>query len=498
MTIRAYGTGAFSTLRSTQTFEAAKTNLDALRSQLVTGKASATYSGLGAGGAAASLSLRTRLTSLDAYASSIGDGQLRLSMMNSGLEQITKLASGLTTSLAASASATPVGATNVAVSARSSLQNVIDILNTDVAGRYLFSGRSADTEPVAAASLILDGDGTRAGLKTLIAERKAADLGSGGLGRLTLSGTGTGVSLAEEAVPFGLKIGDATATGTGVTASVTAGPPRSVALSVAAQPAAGDTIELGLTLPDGTAKTIKLVAGGSTAAGPTGFASGATVAETAANIQAALGSAIGDIAVSDLPASSAMKAANDFFAATPSSPPPRVAGPPYDTASGTVPGTPENTITWYRGDTSSSPRDTAPVKIGDTHVVGIGAQANEPAFQAVLASLAVLASDTFPETDANALKRYQAVSAQVSARLNGTGQQSVADITTELAIANGVMDRTAKDLKITKSQTEDALAGIEDADPNEAAMKLLATQTRLEASYQTVSALQRLSLVNYL
>jgi flagellin-like hook-associated protein FlgL len=60
------------------------------------------------------------------------------------------------------------------------------------------------------------------------------------------------------------------------------------------------------------------------------------------------------------------------------------------------------------------------------------------------------------------------------------------------------MGRAAHDLKITKAQAEDSLAGIENADPNEVAMKLLATQTRLQASYQTTSVLQKLSLVNYL
>jgi flagellin-like hook-associated protein FlgL len=503
MSITAYGTAAFSNSRATQTFQGAKTNLTELQMQLASGKASTTYSGLGVGGAGASLSLRTRITTLDTYASNIQDGQLRLKLMNLGLEQITDLASGLSTSLAASASESPIGATNVAVSAQSGFQTVIDILNTDVSGRYLFSGRAADTEPVASASLLLEGDATRAGLKTLIAQRKAADLGATGLGRLTLSTTASDVTLAEEAagLPFGMKLANAGATGTGVTAALGAGPPPAVAVSVTAQPATGDAISIGLTLPDGTLKTIKLVAGGASASGETAFAVGATTDDTAANIQAALNTAITEIAQAELPASSAMRAANEFFAATPSSPPPRVNGPPYDTATTQVAGTAANTVIWYRGDDSASPRDTAPVKIGDSRSVGIGAQANEDAFQAVLASFAVLASDSFPADDPldpHALKRYQAISAQITARLNVPGQQKVSDITTELAVAGGAMGQAASDLKITRNQAQDSLDGIENADPNEAAMKLLATQTRLQASYQTTSVLQKLSLVNYL
>ncbi|NNM74693.1 flagellin [Enterovirga aerilata] len=500
MTIRAYGTAAFSSLRSTQSFETAKANLAALQNQLASGKASTTYSGLGIGGASATLALRTRMTTLDGYAASIADGQLRLRTMETGLEQIAKLASGLTTSLAASASETPVGATNVAVSAQSGFQTIVDILNTNLAGRHLFSGRAADTEPVASASLMLDGDGTRAGLRTLIAERRAADFGGSGLGRLTLATAGTTVTLAEEAagLPFGIKLASAEPAAGNVTATLGAGPPPAVAVSVAAQPAVGDTVSIGVTLPDGTAKTITLVAGGSTATGTTAFAIGATTADTAANIQVALNTALTGIAAAELPASSAMKAANDFFAATSGSPPPRVAGPPFDTATAQVAGTAADTVIWYAGDSSASPRDTAPVRIGDARTVGIGAQANEPAFQAVLASFAALAADSFPASDATALKRYQALGAAISARLNIPGAQKVADIAAELSVAGATMGEAAGDLKITRAQAEDALAEIENADPTEAAMKLLATQTRLQASYQATSVLQRLSLVNYL
>ena len=500
MTITAYGNASFNTWRATQSFGSFKADLSALQQQLSSGMASTTYSGLGFGGAGASLSLRTRINTLDTYAANIKDGQLRLNLMNTGLEQIGKLASGLSTSLAASASATPIGATNVAASAESGFQNVVDILNTDVSGRYLFSGRATDTEPVASASLMLNGDATRAGLKTLISERKAADLGTNGLGRLTLAMAGTDVTLSEEAagLPFGMKLGSASATGTGVTAANPAGLPAATTISVGSQPAAGDTVTVNLTLPDGTAKAIKLVAGGSTAAGTTSFTIGATTADTATNIQAALTTALGDIAAADLPASSAMKAANDFFAATPANPPPRIVGPPYETATTQVAGTAQNTVVWYAGDTSSSPRDTAPVKIGDARTVGIGAQANEPAFQAVLASFAVLAADSFSASDSNALKRYQALGSQISARINTPGGQAVSDVTTELAVANAAMGQAAGDLKITRGQAEDSLSDIEHADPSEVAMKLLATQTRLQASYQTTSLLQKLSLVNYL
>ena len=116
----------------------------------------------------------------------------------------------------------------------------------------------------------------------------------------------------------------------------------------------------------------------------------------------------------------------------------------------------------------------------------------------MLASFAVLAADSFSASDPNALKRYQALGSQISARINTPGGQAVSDVTTELAVANAAMGQAAGDLKITRGQAEDSLSDIEQAHPSEVAMKLLATQTRLQASYQTTSLLQKLSLVNYL
>ena len=58
------------------------------------------------------------------------------------------------------------------------------MLNTSADGRYLFSGRAVDQAPVETADHILNGDGLKAGLKQIIDERKQADLGASGLGRL--------------------------------------------------------------------------------------------------------------------------------------------------------------------------------------------------------------------------------------------------------------------------------------------------------------------------
>ncbi len=75
-------------------------------------------------------------------------------------------------------------------------------------GRYLFSGRAVDQPPVETTDHILNGDGLKAGLKQIIDERRQADLGASGLGRLVVGApAGASTSLTEDAVsPFGFKL----------------------------------------------------------------------------------------------------------------------------------------------------------------------------------------------------------------------------------------------------------------------------------------------------
>ena len=49
-------------------------------------------------------------------------------------------------------------------------------------------------------------------------------------------------------------------------------------------------------------------------------------------------------------AASAVQAGNDFFNTDANNPPQRVDGPPFDTATAMIDGTPANTVAWYTGD----------------------------------------------------------------------------------------------------------------------------------------------------
>ena len=95
--------------------------------------------------------------------------------------------------------ATSTGRTSPQLLAEEKFKQTLDLLNISSNGRFLFSGRTSDQEPVASYSEIMVGDANRAGLKTLISERQAAD-GITGLGRLTVTmPTTTSVALGREA-----------------------------------------------------------------------------------------------------------------------------------------------------------------------------------------------------------------------------------------------------------------------------------------------------------
>ena len=63
------------------------------------------------------------------------------------------------------------GAALAQQTAQNSLDQLLGLLNTQAGDRYLFSGRATDQPAVETLDHILNGDGTRAGLKQLISER---------------------------------------------------------------------------------------------------------------------------------------------------------------------------------------------------------------------------------------------------------------------------------------------------------------------------------------
>ncbi len=327
--------------------------LDDLQRQLGSGQKADNYAGLGSQSGVA-VSLNAQLAALSSFDTTMTNVGTTINLQQQVLQQVGSVGSSVQTSMATpSFSIDNTGQTPVQESAVNQLDQVVGLLNSEGGNGYLFSGNAVNQPSVASADDILNGNGTQAGLKQVIAERLQADQGSDGLGRLVISApTGTSVSVSEDAAgsPFGLKLASVNSSLTGATVTGPSGSPASISVDLGAtNPNNGDTISYTFTLPDGTSQTVQLQAASSPSPGANQFAIGATSAATAANLQAALTAQIAQIGQTSLPAASAVAAANNFF----DQPPMRVSGPPA-TATALVAGTSANTVSWYTGGTAAS------------------------------------------------------------------------------------------------------------------------------------------------
>lgn len=241
-----------------------RSQFDDLNLQLATGLKSQTYGGLGLD-RSLSLTLRGKLSDLDSYKTNIEQVSLRTNMMMTSLTGLTDVANQTRGDLDPNNWLIVDGKRTIAQqSALSRLDTAIEALNVNIGGVYLFGGREVSARPVASASEILDGTVTQAGLRTVITERRAADLGSDGRGRLTqATAVGDLVTLGESASPnaFGFKLGAvSTSNSTAFTVASAAGVPPQVQVQVSGDPKPGDVVRFEMTLPDGSKEEIKLIA----------------------------------------------------------------------------------------------------------------------------------------------------------------------------------------------------------------------------------------------
>ncbi|HEY8383119.1 MAG TPA: hypothetical protein VIL09_13305 [Microvirga sp.] len=487
---------------STDYFVSMRRDMEALQRQLSTGQKADTFGGLGFE-RRTSLDARAKLSSIEGYRASIDQADLRIKLMVQHLERLTKLGSDTKGDLIVPKfELLGDGRTFAQNNAEQRLKEALDLLNVDLAGRSLFAGRAVDTQPVETYDAIMNGSGGRDGLRTVIAERLAAETGAGTYkyGRLGISGTANSVTLTQEAaaLPFGFKVTANPPTGTAVTATNGGGAQPSATLTLGSIPNDGDAIAVVLTDPAGVAHTIKLTARLSPAANETAstFRIGSTVAETTANLQQALTAAVQD-KVSTVLQPQAVKLVTEAFFRTPTDLQ-RVPSPP-ETATAFAPAVPgSNIVSWYKGDGAppNLARDTAPVRSDQSQVVGTGAQANEAGIVNVLTQLATLDATSFKAGEG---AFYYAVTENVVGKLAERPENpKAADIASELANASALMKATKDRHKATEALLLDALDGVEQVSKEETAAKILELQNRLQASYQTTSILSRLSLVNYL
>jgi flagellar hook-associated protein 3 FlgL len=475
--------------------------LNVLSRQLGTGQKAAVYSELGSQ-AGLTVGLDSQLSAIAGYDDTNTTITTTLSIEQVALSQIGGVGNIVhgAVSQPAAFNLNSNGQTALQTNAAAQLDQILNLLNTQVGSNYLFSGKALNQPSVETTDHILNGIGPLAGLKQVVSERGQADLGASGLGRLVIPAVvGSTVSINEDVAgsPFGFKLASVSSNLTGAVLTQPSGPLKTTSVALGANPNSGESVQFNLTLPDGTSQTISLQATSAAVPGPNQFVIGATAAVTAGNLQAALTTAVTNLAQTTLPAASAVAAANNFFG---SIPPLRVAGPPFNSATALQNGTAANTVFWYTGESSATPaRQTATAQVGPSTTASYGLRASEQAISTLVANVAVLAATSYSPVNVNAEASYSALTQRVGVNLvPQSGAQNIGDISAEIANA-GVTAKNAQAVnQQTKSALTDMLQKIEGVSNDQIGAQILALQNSLQASLSTTVRLSQLTLVNYL
>lgn len=473
-----------------------------LQTQLSTGKNSSKLSEMGTD-RYFDLALRQRMSRIDSFQDNIKTVNLRLNVLDTTVKRLDTIEADARAAVMSSAGASDALVYQSAPAlAASRLDEVLTLLNADVAGRYLFGGSEVETRPVVDSNTVLDGATGKAGFNTVVTQRKAADLGTAQMGRLTASTATDTVTLQEDgAHPFGLKLSTISSTSANVTVASTSTAPRQFTVQFGATlPLAGDVVTMNFTLPDGSQEQVALTATNSDTPAAGEFQVGADASATATNFAAAMTTQVKTLATGKMVAASSFAAADNFFFGQ-GEVPQRVDGPPYETATALVDGTSDNTVFWYKGEDATDPRSTVTGRVGEGTIVKYGAQANEDGFVQLIRSQAAMAAQVFSDSDPSASARYTAMVQRTTSRLADSANNtdgSIEMVAVELGLAKSTTGAVTEQHTAHSAQLGDMLSGIETAPTEQIAMQILALQTRLEASYQVTSMLSKLSLVNYL
>ncbi|MCG2671769.1 flagellar hook associated protein [Bradyrhizobium sp. CCBAU 11434] len=299
-----------------------------LSTQLSTGKLSQNYSGMGTNEGFA-IASRAQLSNIAAYTDTITNVNVNINLANTALQSLTTIRNTVQTGSAGTSQDLNVNGQTIAQNtAAAQFGSMVGVLNTQSGNRYLFSGTAYNTQSVADAGDIINGTTTQAGLKTVMAERQAADLGTNGMGRLVQSTLPSGAIQVQEdspTSPFGLKIAAVSSTLTGATVTGPSGSPVAFSVNLnGVNPNNGDKLSVQFTLPDGSTEQINLTASTATPTPVGSFAIDpgnpniippvpSNPAITSANLNTALNTAITKLANTSLVAASAVAAGDNFF-----------------------------------------------------------------------------------------------------------------------------------------------------------------------------------------
>jgi flagellin-like hook-associated protein FlgL len=454
-----------------------------LQLQLATGKRYNTLAEMGSD-RVHDLNLRNRLSRIEGYQSNILTVENRMSFYTNGLERLDEIeASARGLAIPGAYGTDGINFVNARNQATNLLKEVIDVLNTDITGQYIFGGNKSDTKPVASFDTIMTAF-------SVFVDQYNTDHGVNAQGLVTVGAAGGTVTLTQGAEPdLGIKLASVTSASGAVSATGGAGT-HDVSFTDAPQP--GDTIKVGYTLPnDPTVRYVTLTAVSSEVdpvpANSFVVGDGADAAArgeaTAANFEEAIGKTLTAIAEGELRSATTYMAADDFFNATGEAQHP-------------------DATQWYFGQNDGgNPRQTVSANVDEHTKAHYGVQANEKGFVELIKGLAVFAvSDLSPLDSTNAARYEELVSIQRSrlSEENNAQPGSIEGITMELGLAASTVNTVKERHTQYNAQLATMLAEIETAPREEIAMMLLTLQTQLQASYQATSMASQLSLVNYL
>jgi flagellar hook-associated protein 3 FlgL len=499
-----FAAGAYASRLNTNRLLDMRTQLTDLQRQLASGQRAQTYGGLGIQ-RVSSLTFRNQIGVAQGFSDVIAVTDTRLKVMTQSTDELKTLTQGTqSVMLRTRGTGGYPEITSAVQQIQAQFEQMVSSLNTQDGGLYVYSGRARDVKPVVDANTLMLGDGTNAGLRQVVDERRQADLGTG-LGRMTTSLAGATTTLSEDAAgnPFGIKLVAGTVGGgmSNVTVTGPAGAPSAVSFAFTGQPLTGERVSVTVRLPDGKTTNLGFAVDTASTSDDTVFTLGATPALTAANLQSAIVSRLTSIGQGELRSASAQVAAQEFFSGSNTNPPPRVAGPPFATATAyAAPGT-RPTVTWYQGDddTTVNARDTQKAEVDSGTSISFGARANETAFKDSLIAMAVVLSDDYPSGVASTQSRFDASTARAIQLLNSTGgPNAILGINSDFGRGSAQVSEAKARHSDRKLVLTGLLSDIESASTEEVAASLSTLQTQLQASYQVTAKLAQLSLASYL
>jgi flagellar hook-associated protein 3 FlgL len=157
------------------------------------GKKSTTVAGLGPNGAASAITYRNEDSALTAYTANLNTAKARLSTTDTALTSITSTARTFVATLQAQLQDTTPSATILSGSATTQLEDIIDKLNTNVGGTYVFSGQNFDSTAYNGTAALMSNIGS---VVTAAMADPTSTTASISAAAQAVSGTGLGVSSA--------------------------------------------------------------------------------------------------------------------------------------------------------------------------------------------------------------------------------------------------------------------------------------------------------------